>query len=472
MKEKKRNLQSYSRVFSSITLEPMLFLKMVAESNYKVVGDTLEIDRICRVTLNYTDEECKAMDDGNHTDIQNEVQVYQNNFNYNQTLMDSFIPLLVVLLVGPMSDKYGRKPAMISVLLGFIGLSLVYTLTALNPSWPVQVLYLGNIFVTVGGTWVVFNMAVYSYLADITTTDCRTKRMGFADAIWYAGSPLGTMIGGFLFHGFGYAAVFILSTVLWILCLIYTIFLVKESRQPNTDYEEELISGGRLGPLKYVLSLFKTGFKSRPGNARLLIIGLIILKLGGFLVQGHQVYLWARKVLQWNATQYSTWSGVEEGSHQLGMVAWVWFGERVHLHDCTIANGGFFSILLWSVTLACITGPSLWWLVIVASALGLLEASIEPAIRSMLTAVVGVGEEGRILSMLGILESVWLSADRALYTSLYNACVESFTQINFVVQAGFAVVMIFLVMIIKRSLIKNSTRDSEVTATAYRPSEE
>ncbi|KAK7070538.1 hypothetical protein SK128_007787 [Halocaridina rubra] len=54
----------------NVTLEPMLFLKMVAESNYAVVGDTLEIQRVCLVNLNYSAEDCNDMDDGNHTDIQ------------------------------------------------------------------------------------------------------------------------------------------------------------------------------------------------------------------------------------------------------------------------------------------------------------------------------------------------------------------------------------------------------------------
>ncbi len=54
----------------NVTLEPMLFLKMMAEGNFRVVGDTLEIDRVCRVNLNFSQEDCVAMDDGNHSDIQ------------------------------------------------------------------------------------------------------------------------------------------------------------------------------------------------------------------------------------------------------------------------------------------------------------------------------------------------------------------------------------------------------------------
>lgn len=48
----------------------MLFLKMLAEGNFKVVADTLEIDRVCLVNLNFTEEECANMDKGNYSDVQ------------------------------------------------------------------------------------------------------------------------------------------------------------------------------------------------------------------------------------------------------------------------------------------------------------------------------------------------------------------------------------------------------------------
>lgn len=54
----------------NVTLEPMLFLKMMAEGNFVVVSDTLELDRVCRVNLNFTEEECANMDTGNYSDVQ------------------------------------------------------------------------------------------------------------------------------------------------------------------------------------------------------------------------------------------------------------------------------------------------------------------------------------------------------------------------------------------------------------------
>ena len=53
-----------------MTLEPILFLKMMAEGNVIVIADTFQIERACRVNLNFSQEECMSMDDGNHSQIQ------------------------------------------------------------------------------------------------------------------------------------------------------------------------------------------------------------------------------------------------------------------------------------------------------------------------------------------------------------------------------------------------------------------
>ena len=59
-----------------VPLEPMLFLKMIAEGNFKVVADTLEQDRACRINLNFTEEECDGwIQDDNLTYVKVELCV-------------------------------------------------------------------------------------------------------------------------------------------------------------------------------------------------------------------------------------------------------------------------------------------------------------------------------------------------------------------------------------------------------------
>lgn len=195
--------------------------------------------------------------------------------------MDSVLPLLVILFAGSVSDRYGRKLPMGCVLAGFVAFALVYIVTALNPSWPVEVLYAATLVVDITGTWVVFNMAAYGYMADITPPETRTKRMGWMDAVWYTGGPIGTLIGGWLYHSYGYVPVFSLSGLLWLLCLVYVIVFLKESvkASPSTT----------AGNCHHLLDMFRTAFKSYPFNGRFHLLSLLAVKLGVFLAQGHQV---------------------------------------------------------------------------------------------------------------------------------------------------------------------------------------
>ena len=55
----------------------------------------------------------------NHTEKQVEVQKYVSTLkSYNQVLQ-AIPPCVLVLFTGPWSDKYGRKPLLISALFGY-----------------------------------------------------------------------------------------------------------------------------------------------------------------------------------------------------------------------------------------------------------------------------------------------------------------------------------------------------------------
>ena len=82
------------------------------------------------------------------------MQVYQNTFNYYQNLIDSILPVVVILFAGSLSDRFGRKLPLATVLAGFVAFSVVYIVTALNPNWPVEVLYAATIAVDITGSWV------------------------------------------------------------------------------------------------------------------------------------------------------------------------------------------------------------------------------------------------------------------------------------------------------------------------------
>lgn len=143
-----------------------------------------------------------------------------------------------------------------------------------------------------------------------------------------------------------------------------------------------------------------------------------------------KVYLWARRVLGWNTMQYSIWMGGNDALHQIGMLVLVAFASSYNISDHAVAMLGLISAGLWSTTLACVQQPSQWWLVILATCSGALLASSQPAIRSLVTNIADKKDVGKVLALLGVLESLWLSIDRTLFTLVYNACVETFPQVK------------------------------------------
>lgn len=128
-------------------------------------------------------------------------------------------------------------------------------------------------------------MAVYSYMADVVPVEARTKRMGWLDAIWYLGGPIGTWLGGWLYHSYGYVTVFAVSGVLWFICLLYVVFVIKETVVPSAAID--LSSPG--GCCEMIADLGQTAVQSYPHNGRFYLYSLMALKLGVFLSQGHQV---------------------------------------------------------------------------------------------------------------------------------------------------------------------------------------
>lgn len=78
--------------------------------------------QICHVELGYPDDLCRTLSDGSNETIQNEVQIYANRMETNGMLMSAITGVLLTLIAGALSDKYGRKPLLLLPTMGsFIG---------------------------------------------------------------------------------------------------------------------------------------------------------------------------------------------------------------------------------------------------------------------------------------------------------------------------------------------------------------
>lgn len=205
-----------------------------------VAVENIQMDKICLVNLNYTQEVC-----GNLSAYPEALLEHQKAFSVFGMwygVVTAILPLFFILFVGAWSDKYGRKPPLIAAVVGHTMWSLCYLLNAYISSWPVEMLFLAAVLDTMGGGTVSFLTACNAYISDVTKENERTSRVGLANSLWFLGGPLGTLLGTYIYKYGGYLSVFGVSTVFQIFSFFY-ICSVPESRGPFSEYD---INGVRI----------------------------------------------------------------------------------------------------------------------------------------------------------------------------------------------------------------------------------
>lgn len=117
-----------------------------------------------------------------------------------KTMIQSLFPCLLILFWGSWSDRHRRRKPCILIpvvgeFLGVVGLMLcVYFEKA-----PMEAAALTEaIFPSLSGGWFTMLMGVFSYIADITTEEERTLRIGILNVCFSVGVPIGMAFSGVL----------------------------------------------------------------------------------------------------------------------------------------------------------------------------------------------------------------------------------------------------------------------------------
>lgn len=175
----------------------------------------------------------------------------------------AFIQFLASPVLGSLSDRFGRRPVLLTSLLGA---SIDYVFMALAPTLPL--LFVGRIISGLtGASMTVAN----SYIADISDDSNRSANFGMIGAAFGIGFIGGPLIGGALSH-MGPSAPFLAAAGLNFLNFLFGFFILPESLPIENRRNLEL---SKLNP-------FVTVRKLLTNKAILLfVIGYFLLILAG-----------------------------------------------------------------------------------------------------------------------------------------------------------------------------------------------
>ncbi len=146
-------------------------------------------------------------------------------------------------VIGNLSDRYGRRPVILSSLLGF---GIDYIILALAPTFGW--LFVGRVIAGITGASFTTGAA---YIADVSTPETRAKNFGMIGAAFGIGFVIGPALGGLL-AGWGLRAPFYAAAALCLLNALYGFFVLPESLSKNNRRAFNWKKANPFGSLQFL----------------------------------------------------------------------------------------------------------------------------------------------------------------------------------------------------------------------------
>ncbi|XP_069180627.1 proton-coupled folate transporter-like [Procambarus clarkii] len=390
--------------------------------------------------------------------------------------------------MGAWSDKYGRKIPMLVTLVGHVLYAGGYLLANWQTSWPVEVIYFVTFLEALGGTNAGILSSTVSYISDISKEAQRTSRISTANSMWFLGGPIGTLIGALVIKYSGYDLALGLVLIAYFLTALYVVVFIKESHGPFA--KKELQAKGSIKddsslPIKKVsiatmvadffnwrrvVESFKTAFKKRDGNARTVLLAVMAGNMMRRMARGFFMYLFVRRTLHWDATEYGYWITYRNLMAALGSLFLVPFLTRLlSFTDASLVVAGAVSMIGEYLCYGLVNGPPQEFLIWLGPPAGLISNAIVIAFKSMSTKLVTTEEKGRINAVMAALNGLMPMMGYAVYSPLYYNTVDTFPAAQFFFAASLNVIIMvtFIVVEVVRHTSSHDAEDLEAGSKTH-----
>ena len=286
-------------------------------------------------------------------------------------------------LIGNLSDKFGRRPVLLSSLLGF-GIDYLFLAFAPTIWW----LFVGRIIAGITGAS--FTTAS-AYIADISTPEKRAANFGLVGVAFGLGFIIGPVIGGIL-GNYNTQYPFLAAAALALLNTAYGYFILPESLSKENRRPVEL---KRCSPWGTLIQLRK--YKA--------VIGLAVsLFLVYFAVQSVQSvwtfytiqkFQWSKEMVGWSLGLVGLLVAIVQGgliriiTPKIGQERSIWIG-----------------LLLYSLGLILFAFASKSWMMFVFLVPYCLGGIAGPALQGYMSNSVPANEQGELQGGLTSLVSL------------------------------------------------------------------
>ncbi|XP_059060794.1 proton-coupled folate transporter-like [Achroia grisella] len=437
LNKKQKEKLSFVAIFNNFrnffTVEPYLLCYVLPLSIQYLGVQKFNTEKACRTDLNYSQTICDIIQTGEGNDNMTELalsrtsQIAADILTWKEPLQ-KFIPAVLMLNIGAWSDRTGnRKTLMLVPIFGeMLSTAGLMVATYYFTQWPLWVTGLIDVITSscTGG----FSVALagcFSYVADVTTQDTRTFRMGVMAVIVTLGIPVGSSVGGILTEELGYYGVFGLVLAMYAFGFFYTLFKihdVKPIKQEGT-LGKKIINFIHPRNLWATLSLIVLS-RGKLLLRILLVIWAHILIMGPVVGEGAVFYYYTLIRYKMEVVEFSLFTTYTVLIGTAGTaIAVLLFSKTLKFHDSILGLIATTCKVLGSIVYAF--APNKTWLY-AAPVFDIFGNSGVTAIRSLGTKVVDQDSIGKMCSLIGFIDAIVPVVAIPIYTQLWSNTLATF----------------------------------------------
>ena len=299
-------------------------------------------------------------------------------------------------VLGNLSDKYGRRPVLLTALFGF-GVDYLFLAFAPTIGW----LFVGRSIA--GLTGASFTTAG-AYIADISPPEKRAANFGLIGAAFGMGFIIGPVVGGLLGQ-FGPRVPFLAAAGLTLLNWLYGFFVLPESLPPESRRPFDWRRANPVGSLRQL---------GRYPVILGLVASLVLIYLAGHATQSTWSYYTMYK-FGWN----EAWVGYSLGA--VGALTGLVQGVLIRYSSPRLGPGRsvVVGLGLYALGLLLFAFAGRGWLMFVFLVPYCLGGIAGPALQGILSGQVPATEQGELQGALTSLVSVTAIVGPPLMTGLF-----------------------------------------------------
>ena len=329
-----------------VTVEPVVFLYMLGvyfslSFNFQYFYQRYARDKLH--AANHTVHHHFCINDsylGNtlNDEANDEVEAKATHLTFLNSLASMLVSIAVTIIMGPLTDQFGRKFAIVSANIGAMFSSLL-SIIVIYLELDLHYFIATNVISSLFGGFGVILMGSFSYIADISSHRIRSLRIGILELMIYVGSAITSVLVGIWLSEVDcqFTSLTWAPFLCYVINIPYALFMFPES----LPKDQRLAKAGNRG-FKAVWKGFMIYLRPKLVTVKLWIcLGVLLVVI--INVTGSTVistYFYIRHPLEWNQQQIGYYGGYSSVTHGTALLLLMPIALAVGIPDVVLAIFG------------------------------------------------------------------------------------------------------------------------------------